>query len=83
VADIAVNVTTTGRQVSPAIAMSANGAYVVAWTGVDAGDSVTPDEGIFAQLYDATGAVTKAEFAVKHRHHRCGDPAGRRHGFGR
>jgi len=63
-ADIAVNATTTGRQVSPAIAMSASGAYVIAWTGVDAGDSITPDAGIFAQLYDNTGTVTKAEFAV-------------------
>jgi VCBS repeat-containing protein len=63
-ADIAVNATTAGRQVSPAIAMSGNGAYVVAWTGVDAGDGSTPDEGIFAQTYDATGAVVTAEFAV-------------------
>ncbi len=63
-ADIAVNVTTAGRQVSPAIAMSPNGAYVIAWTGVDAGDSVTPDAGIFAQTYNATGAVAQAEFAV-------------------
>jgi VCBS repeat-containing protein len=63
-ADIAVNPTTTGRQVSPTIAMAPNGNYVIAWTGVDAGDSITPDEGIFAQLYDNTGTVTKAEFAV-------------------
>ncbi|HTH49312.1 MAG TPA: hypothetical protein VMB21_17480, partial [Candidatus Limnocylindria bacterium] len=61
-ADIAVNATTAGRQVSPSIAMSPNGAYVIAWTGVDAGNGVTPDEGIFAQLYDATGAVVQAEF---------------------
>jgi VCBS repeat-containing protein len=62
-ADIAVNTSTTGRQVSPAIAMSPNGAYVIAYTGTDDGGG-TPDEGIFAVVYDATGAVTKAEFAV-------------------
>src|SRR5436853_300476 len=56
-----VNTFTTGQQVGPAVAMDANGDYVVAWTSIaQDGDG----NGVYAQRYDVTGKTQGAEFRV-------------------
>jgi hypothetical protein len=59
--EIAVNTYTTGDQEEPAVAMDANGNFVVAWVS-EAQDS--SDYGIFAQRFDAAGAPQGLEFRV-------------------
>jgi hypothetical protein len=55
------NTYTTGRQSRPALAMDANGNFVVAWESLGQdGNSY----GIFAQRFDAAGIAQGAEFAV-------------------
>jgi hypothetical protein len=56
-----VNSYTTGHQLAPAIAASANGAFVVVWTNY--GDQEGRGD-IAAQLYDSTGAAVGTEFRV-------------------
>ena len=52
---------TTGHQGAPTVARAADGRFVVAWHSNDHdGDGY----GIFAQLYDATGAPVGSEFQV-------------------
>ncbi len=55
-----VNAYTTSFQQSPAIAMAADGSFVVAWHGVGAADST----GVFARRFDATGAPVGDDFLV-------------------
>ena len=58
---VQVNVTETGLQGMPAIAMDSVGNHVIAWQSQDQdGDG----QGIFAQVYDETGTVTITEFQV-------------------
>lgn len=59
-----VNATTTGDQSAPAVAPLAGGGFVVAW--VDGSGSADDSSGtaVRAQLYDARGARTGAEFLV-------------------
>ena len=60
-AEFRVNATTENDQTSAQVAMDAAGAFVVTWQSTDQdGDG----EGIYAQVYDATGTVTKGEFRV-------------------
>ena len=55
------NTTTSNNQQRPAIAMDANGNYIVVWESQDQdGDGY----GIYAQIYDNTGTVQKSEFLV-------------------
>jgi len=54
-----VNTATASDQTIPAIAMNANGEFVVAWESLGQdGD----DKGIYAQRYDAAGAALGGEF---------------------
>jgi hypothetical protein len=55
-----VNTFTTGAQYRPAVASDADGDSVVAWTSGQDGSG----DGVFAQRYDATGALRGAEFQV-------------------
>ncbi|MDH3593418.1 MAG: VCBS repeat-containing protein [Rhodospirillales bacterium] len=59
-ADIQVNVTTTGSQTNPAVAMDFDGDFVVAWHGDGLGDGF----GIFARRFDAAGTALGGEFLV-------------------
>jgi hypothetical protein len=56
-----VNSYTTGTQAAPAVAMDAQGGFVVVWQS-------TPQDGggygVFGQRYDATGAAVGGEFRV-------------------
>ncbi|HSC46850.1 MAG TPA: Ig-like domain-containing protein [Gammaproteobacteria bacterium] len=56
-----VNTYTTGNQSSPSVGMDAGGGFVVAW------DSAAQDgdlSGVYAQMYDSTGAAEGSEFRV-------------------
>jgi hypothetical protein len=53
-----VNTTTTGVQTSPAVAMDADGDFVIVWSGEGAGDTA----GIFGQRFNAAGVAQGAEF---------------------
>jgi hypothetical protein len=54
-----VNTTTDGGQWEPAVAMAADGQFVVGWTGVD-----EYGYGVYAQRYDASGTPHGEEFRV-------------------
>ena len=56
-----INTTTAGAQFLPAVAARDGGGFVVTWT-----QNLMPGgvPGVFAQLYDASGAPQGAEFAV-------------------
>jgi autotransporter-associated beta strand protein len=58
-AEFRVNTTTDGAQSAPAVAMDADGAFVISWTGVD--DTGT---GVFAQRYTAEGVAAGGEFRL-------------------
>ncbi|MBI3898161.1 MAG: DUF4347 domain-containing protein [Gammaproteobacteria bacterium] len=61
-AEFRVNTTTFNNQMSPSVAMGANGDFVVAWYG----DNVDPTVigTIYAQRYDANGVAQGGEFIV-------------------
>lgn len=61
-AQFVVNVTTAGDQSNPAIAMNANGRFVVVWEGPDSTGPATT--GIFASLRAPNGTAIVAEFPV-------------------
>jgi hypothetical protein len=61
-AQFVINQTTVGDQSRPAIAMNANGRFVVVWEGPDTTGPLTT--GIFASLRAANGAAIVAEFPV-------------------
>ena len=54
-----VNTTTTGEQKEPAVAIAADGSFVVVWEGVDADKA-----GVSAQRYDSDGAAQGGESQV-------------------
>lgn len=54
-----VNTTTTGDQIWPDVAGTADGGFVVAWASPDANNT-----GVFMQRYDATGTATGSETQV-------------------
>jgi hypothetical protein len=56
-----VNTFTTGDQFTPAVAMDAQGRFVVVWNGEDTDGSF---DGTFGQRYDADGTPLGAEFQV-------------------
>jgi cyclophilin family peptidyl-prolyl cis-trans isomerase len=58
--EIAVNATTGGDQHSAAIAMAADGSFVVTWAGNGTGDS----QGVFARRFAASGTPLSAEIRV-------------------
>ncbi len=59
--DFRVNTTIANDQAAVALAMNTAGDFVVSWqSAAQDGDG----NGIYAQLYDAAGAVLKSEFAV-------------------
>jgi hypothetical protein len=58
-AEFMINSTTSGEQVVPAVAMSANGNFVVTYHSLD-GSSF----GVRARLFDAAGNAVGADFAV-------------------
>jgi hypothetical protein len=55
-----VNTTTTGYQSTPAVAMDADGDFVISWNS----DQEVALYGIYAQRYDNTGAAVGSEFHV-------------------
>jgi VCBS repeat-containing protein len=57
-ADIPVNVTTAGRQSSPAVASRADGSFVVAWSSRGPGE--VSDDDIFARRFAADGTPLDA-----------------------
>jgi hypothetical protein len=57
--DFQVNSYWTGSQYGPGVAMDANGGFVVTWHG-----SISPDMGIRAQRFDASGNRRGDEFRV-------------------
>jgi hypothetical protein len=62
-----VNTTTLGDQVDPAVAMDADGDFVIAWSGFGTGEpgsQVDDVVGVFARRYSAAGAPQGAEFLV-------------------
>ena len=57
-----VNTSTTGDQISPAVAMQSNGAFIVVWCSLQSiGDAFY---GILAQRYAADGSASGGEFLV-------------------
>ena len=61
ITEFRVNSTTSQDQSLPAAATFADGGFAVAWQSKDQdGDA----EGIYAQLYNSSGSVTKSEFLV-------------------
>ncbi len=54
--DFRVNSHKTGDQRNPAVAMSLDGSFIIAWQGAGAGGA-----GVFFQRYDASGAANGAE----------------------
>lgn len=61
-AQFVINTTTAGDQANPAIAMNANGRFVVVWEGPDSTGPATTD--IFGSLRAPNGTPLVAEFAV-------------------
>lgn len=61
-AQFVINTTTAGNQTNPAIAMNANGRFVVVWEGPDT--TVPATTGIFASLRAPNGTPIVAEFPV-------------------
>jgi Domain of unknown function (DUF4347)/Cadherin domain/Bacterial cadherin-like domain len=57
-----VNSTTAASQTTPAIAMSASGAFAITWTG--GGQDPDASSGIYAQRFDASGVAQGGEFRV-------------------
>lgn len=57
-----VNTNLAGDQITPAVAMRQDGAFIVVWQG-DAGDGTSD---IYAQRYDGTGNVQGSEMLVNH-----------------
>lgn len=55
-----VNRYTSRHQAAPTVAMSADGAFVIAWHGEGTGDT----SGVFAQRFDASGTPLGTEFRV-------------------
>jgi hypothetical protein len=60
-AELHVNTFTTGTQTAPRVAMDSAGNVVIVWEGAGQDGS---GQGVFAQRYDASGAVRGAEFRV-------------------
>lgn len=56
-----VNTTTTGKQEEPAVAMDANGNFVVAWRGRGASDT---DDNIYFQRFNSSGIKLGSEVRV-------------------
>ncbi|MBW4616081.1 MAG: hypothetical protein KME21_22925 [Desmonostoc vinosum HA7617-LM4] len=56
-----VNTFTTGSQSTPAVAVDANGNFVIAWQSTDQDGS---SDGIYAQRYNADGTTNGGEFQV-------------------
>jgi hypothetical protein len=56
-----VNTYATGDQFSPALAVDADGSFVVVWDSVAQDGS---DQGVFGRRYDGTGAPVDGEFQV-------------------
>jgi len=61
-AEFRVNTYTTGDQHGAAVAMDADGGFVVVWTGDDGQDGY--QSGVFGQRYDATGAPQGDQFQI-------------------
>ena len=61
-AEFLVNTTTAGGQSTPAIAMAADGRFVITWTG--GGQDPDASSGIYAQRFDASGVAQGGEFRV-------------------
>ncbi len=61
-AQFVINTTTAGNQANPAIAMNANGRFVVVWEGPDSTGPATT--GIFGSLRAPNGTPIVAEFPV-------------------
>lgn len=61
--EIAVNSTTKGNQLNPAVAVGQDGRFVVCWQGLGNGDR----SGIFAQRFDATGVRLGNQFRLNAR----------------
>jgi len=59
-AEFLVNTTTTNRQFDPAVAMDADGDFVVAWTGYVGVD----DYDVYAQRFNAAGVAQGGQFRV-------------------
>jgi cyclophilin family peptidyl-prolyl cis-trans isomerase len=55
-----VNTTTGGKQVTPTIAMSTDGSFAIAWSGVGAGDA----SGVFLRRFSAAGVAAANEVRV-------------------
>ncbi|MCP3963041.1 MAG: hypothetical protein GY719_34820 [bacterium] len=58
--ELQVNTTTTGHQGGPAVAMDADGDFVVVWASLGDGDSF----GVFGQRFDGAGSPAGGEFQV-------------------
>src|SRR5581483_10415071 len=59
-----VNTYTTGIQAEAALAIDANGDFVIAWSSFGEDDFVNRSYGVFAQRYNAAGVAQGGEFQV-------------------
>jgi hypothetical protein len=59
--EFAVNDYTTGSQLEPLVAMSADGSFVVVWHGQGPG---SPSGGVFARVFDSSAVPTGSQFEV-------------------
>jgi hypothetical protein len=67
-----VNQTAGGQQIQPAVAMTRNGSFAVAWSGVGTGDV----DGVFWRSYNADGSPRTDELLVNsHTANRQNEPA--------
>jgi hypothetical protein len=62
--EVLVNSFTTGVQFEPAVAMDADGDFVVAWQSYSYGGQDGSNYGIYAQRFDAAGVAQGSEFRV-------------------
>ncbi|MEM6784506.1 MAG: hypothetical protein AAF624_12320, partial [Bacteroidota bacterium] len=63
-AEFRVNTFTSSRQLSPSVAMDADGDFVVVWSSNFQDDPGSPLSGVYAQRYDGAGVAQGSEFRV-------------------
>jgi len=62
--DLKVSTTTSNAQTSPAITTLSNGNFVAVWQSAGQGGESVSNNGIYGQMYAATGVAIGSEFAI-------------------
>ncbi|MCQ8119922.1 DUF4347 domain-containing protein, partial [Methylomonas rosea] len=62
--DLNVSTTATNDQLAPAVTTLSNGNFVAVWQSAGQDGEASDKNGIYGQIYDATGAAVGGEFAI-------------------